>query len=115
MKMEFSRKLSPEKRLEIASERMFSHLFRKRIAGRQAQHLKNWTIETAHAVFDMHPELRYEGSLARYFVVRAGWKKGLRGAELTAFVEKEYQDGTWWKMVPSDVLQGKPKHNDSTS
>jgi hypothetical protein len=66
-------------------------------------------MEAAHAVFEMHPELREEGSLPRYFVAKAGRKNGLRGKELTAFVEDQYQRGTWWRLVPEAVLKGEPK------
>lgn len=29
--------------------------------------------------------------------------------DVTSFVKKEFEAGTWWKFVPGEVLQGKPK------
>ena len=64
-----------------------------------------WAMEAAHSVFEMHPELREDGSLMRYFVAKKGRKSGLRGKALTEFVEAEYRNGTWWKLVPDAVLK----------
>lgn len=67
------------------------------------------TVEAAHAAFDIFPELREEGSLPRYFVAKEARMRGLRGAAVTEFVEREYQAGTWWKLVPEEVLKGEAK------
>jgi hypothetical protein len=104
-----SDKIPPDMRLEKAIERVQSHL--PRATGKQKTHLKMWVITAAHAAFQLHPELREEGSLPRYFVAKEGRKRGLRGAALGAFVEQKYNDGTWWHLVPEDVLMGKPKKN----
>ena len=98
-----------EDRLAKATERMLDHVCRTHIDERQRKHAKSWAREAAHAVFDLHPELREEGSLFRYFVAKSGRHKGLRGVDLTDFIEREYQQGTWWHLVPEDVLLGKPK------
>ena len=79
--------LPAEDRLIKATGRMLDHILRPRVAGRQRRHLESWTKEAAHAAFDLHPELREDGSLARYFVAKVGRKKGLRGRSLTDFVE----------------------------
>jgi hypothetical protein len=113
MGYKFDQTLPAQVRLDLAIERVKSHLSRPHLAGRQAQHLRMWVNEAAHAMFQMHPELREEGSLPRYFVAKAGRKNGLRGAALTEFVEAEYQNGTWWKLVPEDVLMGKPKQDNA--
>ena len=102
-------KLSAEQRLEISAEKLISHLTRGRLNNVQRGHAKGWAIEAAHAVFQLHPDLREEGSLPRYFVAKEGRSRGLRGAALTEFVEQEYQQGTWWKLVPEEVLLGKPE------
>ena len=105
------RTLPPQIRLDLAIDRVMDHLSRGRLNWRQRQHLKQWTMEAAHAVYEMHPELREDYSLPRYFVAREGRRKGLRGPDLTRFIDTEYQQGTWWKLVPEEVLvpsQGVP-------
>ena len=112
---EFRTTIPVEERIEKASERALDHINRKqRLNDRQRRHAKQWTVETAHAVFELHPELREENSLPRYFVAKAGRKQGIYGRELTEFIEKEYQAGTWYKYVPTEVLQGKPKAQSSS-
>jgi hypothetical protein len=100
------RKIPAEERLEKASERALNHINRPLpIKNRQRVHAKEWTMEAAHAVFELHPELREEGSLLRYFVAREGRKQGIFGAALTEFVESQFQAGTWWRYVPEEVLK----------
>lgn len=70
-----------------------------------------WASRLAYEVFKMHPELRDEGSFSRYFVAKEGRKAGIRGAALTEYVEGKYADGTWWKLVPEEVLRGESKHD----
>ena len=98
-----------EERYEKSVERLISHVTRPYLGNRQLQHARAWAMEAAHSVFEMHPELREEGSLPRYFVAKEARKQGLRGSAVTAFVDREYAAGTWWKLVPEDVLLGKPK------
>ena len=102
-------KVPVEERLETSIRKALDHLGREYLNSIQRGHARLWSMEAAHAVFELHPELREEGSLLRYFVAKEGRKQGLRGAALTEFVEREYQNGTWWKLVPEDVLMGKPK------
>lgn len=102
-------KIPADERLAKSTERMLDHIGRKHLPEKQRKHLRSWAIEAAHTVFELHPELREEGSLARYFVAKKARKAGLRGAKVTEFVEQEYQQGTWWKLVPQNVLKGEPK------
>lgn len=101
---------TPEQRLKQAIERIQSHTSQLRLNRAQRDHLKHWVTEATHAVFELHPDLREEGSLPRYFVARAARLKGMRGAAVTAFVEREYMSGDWQKHVPEDVLLRRPKH-----
>jgi hypothetical protein len=96
-------------RLEKSLAKLHAHLRRGCQNSEQRNHARNWAAEAAHAVFELHPELREDGSLPRYFVAKEGRKMGLRGAALTEFVESKYRDGTWWKLVPESVLKGEPK------
>jgi len=101
--------IHPQERLELATTKLMSHLARRKLFGRQKRHAQCWAWEAAHATFQLHPELREEGSLLRYFVAKEGRRMGLRGTALTQFVEGQYRDGTWWKLVPESVLKGEPK------
>lgn len=80
-----------------------------RISHTTAHRIYKWTCRLAHVVFEENPELREHGSLIRYFVAKRGRKDGLRGTALTKFVEEQYEDGTWWKLVPEEVLKGETK------
>jgi hypothetical protein len=105
-KMEFRKTVPAQERLEQASERALDHINRKhRLNSEQKGHAKSWTMEAAHAAFELHPDLREEHSLPRYFVARAGRAQGIYGKALTEFVDQEYQAGTWWKHVPEEVLK----------
>ena len=64
-----------------------------------------WAGMAAHAVFEVHNDLRDEGSLIRYFIGKEGRKQGFYGAALTEFIEKEFQAGTWYRHVPEAVLK----------
>lgn len=97
--------LPANERLETAVERLLDHIKRHRLNHVQRRHAQNWAAEAAHAVFELHPDLREDGSLPRYFVAKQGRRNGLRGADLTEFVEREYSQGTWWKLVPVELLQ----------
>lgn len=100
-----------EWRLEFGTKKLSHHMrcYASRPSNTRHAKIKKWTAFTAHAVFEMHPELREDGSLPRYFVAKAGRKQGIYGAALTEFVESKYQDGTWWRLVPEEVLLGKLK------
>jgi phage pi2 protein 07 len=103
---EFRKTLTAEERIEQASAKALDHINRKNyLNSRQRTHAKQWTVETAHAVFELHPELREENSLIRYFVAKAGRAKGIYARSLSEFVEQEYQQGTWWKHIPPEVLK----------
>jgi hypothetical protein len=101
--------LPANERLDKASLRMIDHLTRKFLNSAQRNHAKLWAMDAAHAAFELHPELREEGSLLRYFVAKEGRKNGLRGAALTTFVESEFSAGTWWHLVPESVLKEESK------
>jgi hypothetical protein len=104
---EFRKTLSAEERIEQASAKALDHINRTPpINSRQRGHAKQWTIEAAHAVFEICPDLREENSLLRYFVAKAGRAQGIYGKSLTEFVEKEYKAGTWWKHIPEEILKG---------
>ena len=83
----------PEKRLEKSLERVMSHLNRGRLPSRQLGHLRSWTMELAHAAYELHPELRDDGCLERYFVAKLGRQQGHRGEKLTEFVDRAYETG----------------------
>lgn len=103
---EFRKTLAAEERIEQASAKALDHINRTNyLNSRQRCHAKQWTVEVAHAVFELHPELREENSLIRYFIAKAGRAKGIYGKELTEFVNKEYETGRWWTHVPPDVLK----------
>ncbi len=80
--------LKPEDQFALASAK-FSHYAGIRIHGK----CRKWARRLAHAALTLHPELREEGSLERYFVAKLGRERGHRGAELTAFVEQAYKSG----------------------
>jgi hypothetical protein len=79
--------LTPEAQFALASEKFF------RYVDRNHSKCRKWSRRLAHAALTLHPELREEGSLERYFVARLGRERGYRGVELTAFVEEAYQSG----------------------
>lgn len=80
--------LTPEEQFARASAK-FSRYADSRHSGRW----RKWSRRLAHAAYALHPELREEGSLERYFVAKLGRERGYRGAELTAFVEQAYASG----------------------
>jgi hypothetical protein len=103
---EFRKTVPAEERIELASAKALDHINRNHyLNSRQRGHAKEWTVETAHAVFELHPELREDGSLLRYFVAKAGRTQGIYGKSLTEFIEKEYEKGTWWKHIPEEILK----------
>jgi hypothetical protein len=79
--------LTPGEQFALAREKF------SRYVDRNHSKCRKWGRRLAHAVLTLHPELREEGSLERYFVARLGRERGYRGAELTAFVEQAYQSG----------------------
>lgn len=99
--------LTQEEKTNKAIERTLSHIKRKKLNSRQRYHLKRWTEAAAHYVFQTHPELREEGSLFRYFVAKAGRKKGLRGVDVTKFVDDSFADGTAVTFVPQEVIDAR--------
>lgn len=80
--------LTPEEQFALASARFFQYA-----DVRNYGKCRKWSRRLAHAALTLHPELREEGSLERYFVARLGRERGYRGVELTAFVENAYQSG----------------------
>src|ERR1700691_5012962 len=80
--------LTPEEQFALASEK-FSRYTNAGLYGK----CRKWSRRLAHAALTLHPELREEGSLERYFVARLGRVRGYRGAELTTFVEQAYKSG----------------------
>ena len=103
--------MSFEEKLDYAHMKLSNHRdnFERRPSKGRAFKVRKWASIIGHFVYAAHPELREEGSLPRYFVAKAARKEGLRGADVTTFVEKQFEDGTWWKLVPEDVLKGKLK------
>jgi hypothetical protein len=102
---EYRKNTPVDERLAKATERMLDHVIRKNLNWRQKQHLRSWTMEAAHSVFELHPELREEGSMLRYFVAKSGRAQGIYGKALTEYIENEYQQGTWWKHIPEEILK----------
>jgi hypothetical protein len=80
--------LTPDEQFALASVK-----FSRYANARSRAKLKKWAHRLAHAVLMLHPELREEGSLERYFVARLGRERGYRGAELTTFVDQAYESG----------------------
>jgi hypothetical protein len=80
--------LTPEEQFALASVK-----FSRYAKARRRAKLKKWAQRLAHAALTLHPELREEGSLLRYFVARVGRERGFRGAELTTFVDQAYLSG----------------------
>lgn len=81
--------LAPEEQFAVASEK-FS---RYASAGHCNSKCRKWSRRLAHAALTLHPELREENSLPRYFVAKLGRERGYRGAELTTFVDQAYESG----------------------
>jgi hypothetical protein len=79
--------LPPEEQLARASAKFLRYI------DRNHSKCRKWARRLAHSVLTLHPELREEGSLERYFVARLGRERGYRGAELTTFVEQAYESG----------------------
>lgn len=80
--------LAPEEQFSLASEKFFRY-------ARLCHYGKcrKWANRLTKAAFLLHPELRPEDSLERYFVAKLGRQQGHRGAELTTFVERAYETG----------------------
>ncbi len=87
-------KVNERKWIQLTSEEQFAlatvKFFHHARLGRYGK-CRKWARRLAHAALTLHPELRGDGSLERYFVARLGRERGYRGAELTVFVEKAYQ------------------------
>jgi hypothetical protein len=79
--------LAPGEQLALASEKF------SRYIDRNHSKCRKWSRRLAHAALTLHPELREEGSLERYFVAKLGRERGYRGVELTAFVDQAYDCG----------------------
>ena len=81
--------------IQLTPEEQFASAFAKFLCYVDRNHSKSrkWSRRLAHAALTLHPELREEGSLERYFVARLGRERGYRGAELTTFVEQAYKSG----------------------
>jgi hypothetical protein len=80
--------LTPEEQFAVASEKFFRYA-----DVRHYRKCREWSRRLAHAALTLHPGLREEGSLERYFVAKLGRERGYRGTELTTFVEQAYQSG----------------------
>ena len=93
--------LAPEEQFALASEK-----FSRYAIARSRLKLKKWARRLAHAVLTLHPELREEGSLERYFVARLGRERGYRGAELTTFVDQAYESGLAKFAIESGMAAG---------
>lgn len=79
--------LTPEEQFALASEKFSRYIDRNHSKRRK------WARRLAHAALTLHPELREEGSLERYFVARLGREQGYSGVDLTTFVEQAYKSG----------------------
>lgn len=80
--------LPPEAQFALASSKFF-HYAKVHNHGK----CRKWSRRLAYAALTLHPELREEGSLERYFVAKLGRQHGYYGAELTVFVEQAYKCG----------------------
>lgn len=75
------------------------------------ERLRRWAYEATRAAYKLHPELREDNSLPRYFVARAGRRMGFRGEDLTWFVEKSFETGMSAQFIPQEVLgKGEVNH-----
>jgi hypothetical protein len=92
--------LTPEGQFALASEKF------SRYVDRNHSKCRKWSRRLAHAALTLHPELREEGSLERYFVARLGRERGYRGAELTTFVEQAYKSGLAKFAIESGMAAG---------
>ncbi len=79
--------LTPGEQLVRASAKFLCYI------DRNHSKCRKWSRRLAHAALTLHPELREEGSLERYFVARLGRERGYRGDELTTFVDQAYESG----------------------
>jgi hypothetical protein len=98
---------SMEEKLEHALDKLKYHTARYEAKPTNSRLYKvtKWAGMVGHAIFETHPELREPDSLVRYFIGKEGRKQGIYGAKLTEFIETQFQDGTWWKLVPEEVLK----------
>ena len=98
---------SMEEKLEHSLEKLNYHTQRyidKPGSGRLYK-VRKWAGMAAHSIFEVHPDLREENTLPRYFVAKAGRAQGIYGNKLTEYIEQEYKNGTWWKHIPEEVLK----------
>jgi hypothetical protein len=98
--------LTPEKQFALASKKFFHYVS----AGYYGK-CKKWARRLAHSVLALHPELREEGSLERYFVARLGRARGYYGPELTSFVEQAYKSGLAKLAVEAGMAAGPRQPN----
>ena len=98
--------LTPEEQFAFASEK-----FSRYATGGPKSKRRKWARRLAHAALTLHPELREEGSLERYFVAKLGRERGHYGAELTAFVEQAYQSGLARFAVEAGMAAGPRQPN----
>jgi hypothetical protein len=90
-----------EDQVEYGLDKLAHHFVRMRPAK-----VKKWATRVAHAVFILHPELREEGSLDRYFVAKIARKLGLRGSEVTGFVDAAYKNGNACHYIAEGYANG---------
>lgn len=65
--------------------------------------LRKWAVKAVHAAYTLHPDLREDGTLGRYFVAKSGRKLGLRGEALSAYVENAYETGIYGSFIPEEI------------
>jgi hypothetical protein len=85
--------LTPEAQFALALEKFSRYTSAGHYKNKCRNKCRKWSRRLAHAALTLHPELREEGSLERYFVARLGRERGYRGVELTAFVDQAYESG----------------------
>jgi hypothetical protein len=100
------RQLTTEEQFKLALEKFFRYAG----AGYFGK-CKKWARRLAHSVLTLHPELREEGSLERYFVARLGRNRGYYGAELTAFVDQAYNSGLAKFAIEAGMAAGPTQPN----
>ncbi len=100
--------LTPEEQFARASAKFFCY------GDRNHSKFRKWSRRLAHAALTLHPELREEGSLERYFVAGLGRERGYRGAELTTFVEQAYQSGLAKFAIEAGMASG-PRHGGTSA
>ena len=100
--------LTPEEQFVLASAKFLCYI------DRNHSKCRKWSRRLAHAALTLHPELREEGSLERYFVAKLGRERGYRGVELTGFVDQAYESGLAKFAIEAGMAAGPRQHNGIT-